>query len=161
MAGTGFWAKCLNEAGIQTIPYDLHTTRKHNTYGHSARHMTIKRGNALKTVNDMQRRNLPGNVMISWPPYKETTAGAVVELLPIGARIVYIGEGGGGMTGDLYLHQFLRKNCQELAVVDLPNFTGKHDYLTIYQKIKNDPADKKAKGIFMYNTYPDDEDTGE
>jgi hypothetical protein len=155
MAGTGFWAKILNESGLKTIPYDLHISKKYNDYKHSANHMTIKRSNALKTAYNMQRRELSGDVMISWPPYECPIATDVLTLLPIGTRIVYIGESSGGCTGDLSFHSFLHTNCQELISVNLPHFSGIHDYLWIYEKTKNAPIDTAKRGVTMLNTYPD------
>jgi hypothetical protein len=159
MSGTGFWAKILNQAGVLTIPYDLHKSKKYNPYRHAPTHISIKRQHALKTISDIKRRNLPGDILLSWPPSDCPVSYYVVNMLSIGSRIVYIGESSGGCTGDLALHNFFNNNCRELVKVRLPQFFGMHDYLWIYEKVKNNPIDPKLRGkSFIYDDDGDDEE---
>lgn len=145
MAGTGFWAKVLNAAGIQTIPYDLHNAAKYNPYKHRPQ-MPIKRQNALKTAYKIKNRGVPRDILLSWPPHGSPVAYDAVAMLPIGSRIFYVGESGGGCTGDSALAAFFEKNCTELAYVHLPRFEGIYDNLWIYEITKSYPINPKLRG---------------
>ena len=153
MAGTGFWSKVLNLNGIKTIAHDIHKNPNKNTY-HGNRwkdkesgksHINIKRKNALKLGLDLKNQRIKGDVFLSWPPYNCVTANILADMLPIGTRLFYVGEGAGGCTGDHNFHKNLDTNFRLIDKVYLPNFPGIHDDLYIYEKIKNDPLSQEKE----------------
>jgi hypothetical protein len=153
MAGTGFWSKVLNEAGIKTIASDLHISKKFNPYKHSPKHFKVKRINAIKAAVDKTRRGLKGDVLLSWPPYECPVATDVLQNLPIGTRVFYIGESYGGCTADASFFSYLSQNCKKLKTIYLPQFSGLHDALEIYEKVKEEPIDDNLRGktLLPYN----------
>lgn len=151
MAGTGFWAKILNMAGIETIAHDIQINTKKNHYhklqgNKGMPHIKLKRKNALRTGYDMSIGRIKGDVFLSWPPYECPVASELLSMLKIGTRVVYIGEDIGGCTGDLSFFTNLKNNFKLLEKVYLPNFPGIHDDMYIYEKTKNELIDNKLKG---------------
>lgn len=160
MAGTGYWAKILRKAGINVIASDIHRLTSKNPYHHEVedakgRDVTqfvkiekerLLRRNALKVAHHLGQGRLTGDVLLSWPPYKKAFATDLLTMLPIGTRVFYIGEGGGGCTGDASFHHCLGLNFKALHKEDLPNWQGIHDSLMIYEKQKNDPIDPRYRG---------------
>lgn len=136
MAGSGYWTKLLNQAGIKTYAYDLHKVAKHNPYKMQPKHAKIKRRHALEVT---RRFNKPTDIILSWPPYDEPLGNEILKTLPIGSRVFYFGEGWGGATGDDAMHANLNKNFKNLEEIDLPKFAGLYDRLYIYEKVANEP----------------------
>lgn len=159
MAGTGYWAKILNDAGVKTYASDMHLGR-YNPYKHDSSHIKIRRKNAIIGAYSIQRaRNSQGwhgDILLSWPPYESSTPTDILDTLPVGTRVFYLGEGYGGCTGDVAMHTNFNKNFKELEEVYLPKFEGLHDSLIVYEKIANNQIDTKLKG----RTFPprDDDD---
>lgn len=160
LAGTGYWAKTLRKSGVNVIASDIHKVMNRNNY-HQRKEDTgakdisnlvkpekekIIRRNALKVGYDINKGRLKGDVLISWPPYEEPFATDVLEMLPLGTRVFYIGEDMGGCTGDASFHKCLCVNFKFLHAEELPQFPGMHDSLAIYEKIKNIPIDPKHRG---------------
>lgn len=176
MAGTGYWAKVLRKAGVNVIASDLHRLTSKNPYhrsheepGPGQRDVTqfvkpekekILRRNALKVGYHLGQGRLKGDVLINWPPYEDPVATDLLTMLPIGSRVFYIGEGGGGCTGDLSFHRYLCANFKELHHEYLPNWEGIHDVLWAYEKEKNDPIDPRTRGrTFSWNLEDEEEDS--
>lgn len=174
MAGTGYWAKVLRKAGMNVIASDIHRLTEKNPYHRKREELSpgqrdvtqfvkpekerVLRRNALKVGYDLGRGRLRGDVLISWPPYQRPFATDLLEMLPIGARVFYIGEGGGGCTGDASFHHYLCVNFKELHQEYLPNWPGIHDRLWIYEKEKNNPIDPKYRGkVFSWDTEDEEE----
>jgi hypothetical protein len=165
MAGTGFWAKILNERGVSTIASDIHKFSKFNPYHNQQdnikKHYKIRRRHALKAVQDIERaretQEIAGDILLGWPPYLETTAFEVLSRLPIGVRVFYFGEGEMGATGDLAMHTSFSRNFKALDHIYIPNFDGIHDQLVIYEKIKDEEIDPKFKGIMAKFDLDDNE----
>jgi len=144
MAGTGYWARILNKAGIDVRASDIHKIISKNHYHKSNKtnyiknkRTKIRRKNAIKIAYDIGRKRINGDVFLSGPPYQSCTPTYILEYLPLNTRFFYIGEGYGGCTGDASLYLYLEKNFSLLAEENLPNFFGIHDYLSIHEKISN------------------------
>jgi len=160
LAGTGYWTKILKKAGINVIASDIHKITSKNYYHRSREDLPnisnlvkpekekILRRNALKVAYDLKRERLKGDVLISWAPYEEPFATDILEMLPIGSRVFYIGEGMGGCTADASFHKYLCVNFEHLHTEDLPRFPGIHDYLSVYEKKQNRSIDPKYRGEY-------------
>ena len=159
MAGTGYWARILKKAGMDVRPSDMHKILSKNNYhkkieddpkeikdSRTSPKTHIRRINALKVGFDMNKKRIFGDVFLSWPPYECPVASNLLDLLPIGTRVFYIGEGEGGCTGDLAFHKNLDNNFNLLKHVELPQFFGIHDSLYIYEKIKDERQHTKYHG---------------
>lgn len=165
IAGTGYWTKILKKAGINVIASDMHNITSKNYY-----HMPgdrfipkkekekINRRNALKVGYHIKTGRLKGDILISWPPYEKPFATDLLELLPIGARVFYIGEGFGGCTGDASFHKFLCINFKHLHKEELPRWQGIHDSLNVYEKVSNNPVDQRLRGKGFMMSYDNDDD---
>lgn len=140
LAGTGYWAKILQDAGVNVIASDLHTAKKYNPYTHKARFTKIKRANAYKVVGQTVRRN-EGHVILSWPPDQAPVGYQVLELTPVGTKVFYFGFKRHGYTGDDAMFDYLSKNFKLLEHVELPSFRSVDDHLWIYQKVSEDPLE--------------------
>lgn len=162
LAGTGYWAKILKKAGVKVVASDIHKITSKNNY-HKTRkdhpvlniYSTAKpekeniiRRNALKVGYDIKRKRLQGDIFLSWPPYEESFVTDLLEMLTVGTRVFYIGEGMGGCTGDASFHKYLCDNFKVLHYEDLPQWRGMHDYLTILEKEKNGIIDNKHRGKY-------------
>lgn len=159
MAGTGYWARILRKAGVDVRASDIHKVFSKNHYhkkmeddpreiedNRTSPKTHIRRANALKVGFDMNKKRISGDVFLSWPPYECPVASNLLDLLPIGTRVFYIGEGEGGCTGDLAFHKNLDKNFNLLKYIELPQFFGIHDSLYIYEKIKDGREHTKYHG---------------
>lgn len=155
MAGTGYWGRILKKAGVNVKISDLHKVFGKNNYHKydkdseiniKPEKIKIRRKNALRIGYDLSINRLKGDVFLSWPPYECPVATDILNMAPTGTKLFYIGEGQGGCTGDLSFHKTLSTNFKLIDQEELPTFEGIHDYLAIYQKIKNDNLDPKYRG---------------
>lgn len=154
MAGTGYWARILKKANLDVRASDIHKIKSKNYYHTPSRIFSkiifnkskIRRKNAIKIAYDISKKRIKGDVFLSWPPYQSCAATNILEYVPLNTKVFYIGEGCGGCTGDLSFHLYLKENFSLLAEENLPNFTGIHDYLSVYEKKYNKKIQEKYKG---------------
>jgi hypothetical protein len=106
----------------------------------------IRRKNALRIGYDLSRKRILGDLFLCWPPYQCPTATDILDLVPIGTKVFYVGEEESGCTGDLSFHKTLEKNFRFIVNEDLPNFDGIHDDLTVYEKVREGSVDRKYRG---------------
>jgi len=158
MAGTGYWSRILKKAGVNVKTSDIHKVFDKNYYHRSEQpvlsnnnpvksdKIKIRRKNALKIGYDLSKRRIKGDIFLSWPPYECPVATDILNMIPIGTRVFYIGEDKGGCTGDLSFHVTLSKNFNMLGREFLPNFEGIHDSISVHEKTVNEPVDSKYRG---------------
>jgi hypothetical protein len=162
MAGTGYWAKLIRDAGGDVIATDLFPpdgTETGSSYHKSALPWAdVIQMDALAAVQRWPDRTL----LLSWPPHGEPHAADAVRAYHAagGRTVVYIGEQGYGCTGNVTLHQMLgideHERCWRCDLddpdetctcsgpaaplyeaadeIDLPQWPGMHDYLVIYRR---------------------------
>lgn len=135
MAGTGFWAKILNNEGIKTVAIDIDPSSD-NKFGNNARFYPVKRHDAVTVSEKIRKINKPVNVLLSWIPNRSNIGEIVCKNLPISSRIFLMGEGFGGYCGSDEMFEYLNNNFSEIASCNLPNFPGIHDYLSCWEKDK-------------------------
>jgi hypothetical protein len=131
--GTGFWARVLAAAGIDVIATD------HEGAAEISNHLQRVGGLAPKfepmAASEAVARYPDRDVLLCWPYFtgpSEWDFEAVSRLAP-GRLIYYIGEGRGGITGTPRLHAFLGEGCRIIDQVEIPQFHGIRDGLTIYE----------------------------
>jgi len=148
-AGTGYWAYELRKRGVTIEAYDQyppngkdwteaeieqyykdHQHPDKNWYHRGAPSWTeVLRGtpNVLKTYDP------EWNLFLCWPPY-DTDMAAYSLGYHRGEFICYVGERDGGCNGDRMFWRLIDRLYHEVETIDIPNWPGIHDYVTIYQR---------------------------
>ena len=122
-AGTGYWARLVTNS-YDSKDYYAYDLKSRNGYTftknwYKIRHKKLKNSNRT--------------LFLCWPPYATTMAyDAIIENQP--DKLIYIGEGYGGCTGDDKFHEILENNYEEIEGIAIPQFMGIHDYMTVYKK---------------------------
>ena len=155
-AGTGYWARLLHERGVDVVAYDRFPppSRENRWFARSIPWFPV--GAADETV---VARHVERTLLLVWPTRKEVWAARAVELFHAvgGRRLIFVGEGPGGRTGDDSLHALLgaldrcwtcaygindapcvcdvRPLWQLSATVHLPHWEGLYDDLHVYERI--------------------------
>jgi len=129
-SGLGLWAKLLKDEGIHVTPTDFKGQRKNfgmkeveHTEVHDMGHMRAME--MFGAGHDV--------LMMIWPPYDDSMAAEALERFK-GDKLIYIGESGGGCTGDDRFHQLLDETWNEKETVDIPQWDGIHDALFLYER---------------------------
>ena len=127
-AGTGYWASLLQNMGVPMIPFDEYIGGD-NSYGH-LRHWThIYHGG-----NEVLSKFAPSvNLFLCWPPYDEPMAYDCLKAFK-GNRLMYVGEGYYGCTGDDTFHEELSEKWNEVVCQEIPRWNGLRDALFIYER---------------------------
>lgn len=138
-AGRGYWASLLKEAGADVRAYDVAPPQLSdlNTW-HKGRHSTVPRvftevlfGNQSVLFDVAVERTL----FLCWPPYDTPMAAECLRCFQ-GSRLIYVGEGYGGCTGDDKFHGELEENWEEILDFEIPNWWGIRDYLSVWERKK-------------------------
>jgi hypothetical protein len=127
-AGSGYWAFLLHQMGVDILAYD-----KKPVGARGERHKRgwgpVLRGTANKAKEHPDR-----SLFLCWPPYNTPFAyDALCQHR--GQTVIYVGEGRGGCTADDAFHDELLKNWEEVETVDLPQWPGIHDYLSVWRRM--------------------------
>jgi hypothetical protein len=72
-------------------------------------------------------------LFLSWPPHGQDV-GARILLAYKGNRLIYIGDGRGGGTGDDQMHQILETQWTELDSRQPVLWWGQRDRVTVYER---------------------------
>lgn len=126
-SGTGLWARLMQDAGIKVIPTDsyegYHFTKDVEKF------TNVHIANHRKAIRDFGYK--ANALMFCWPPYTDPMAAQALKMFK-GNKLIYIGEGDGGCTGDDRFHNFIRRRWEEVDSVDIPQWYGLHDYMRLY-----------------------------
>lgn len=127
-AGKGYWAHLIAEAGADILAYDIEPGGRIFTVG--PMYFDVQKGGVHKA---MAKGRGQRTLFLCWPPYGDSMA---VQALKIhkGEYLAYIGEGNGGCTGDDEFHDLLEDRYEEVKWIQIPQWYGVNDYLSIYQK---------------------------
>lgn len=155
-AGTGYWARLLHERGVDVIAHDRFPppAPENPWFAGSTPWYPVTRGGE-EIVEAYTDRTL----LLVWPTRNEEWAAraATAHHAGGGRRLVYVGEGPGGHTGDDQLHALLglverclacaygltdvactchvEQRWQLDAVVTLPHWEGFCDDLHVYRRL--------------------------
>lgn len=128
MAGTGYWGSLLEQLGVDVACYDLNPGD--SPWHRSAPlHMLVQKMDGAEAVRKHPDRTL----LLSWPPYKEATGVRILAAYS-GNRVIFIGEEGGGCTGDANLHAYLEKRWTRVARHRPVQWFGMHDQVIVYER---------------------------
>jgi hypothetical protein len=127
-AGTGYWAKLLRLRGVDVLAYD-----KHPGQNEQASHIWTAVRVGTPSVLESEAVSPGRNLLLCWPPYDEPMAYECLEHFQ-GERVFYVGESPGGCTGDEDFHEKLRRDFDVEKSIDLPQWPGIHDYLSVWRR---------------------------
>lgn len=129
-AGYGLWAKLLQDAGVTVKATDLlQEPEEHHMYNPKARSFTDVE--QMSHQDAMQAYGHYGVLMLAWPPYDESMAAETLKTFR-GNKLVYVGEGSGGCTADDEFCSILTSNWQNVGRVNIPQWWGIHDDLSLW-----------------------------
>jgi hypothetical protein len=126
-AGTGLWARLLSDAGVVVTAVD-DWSGKYNKPMKVGTHYPIERVDGIEAVKRHEHKAL----LLCWPDYDDPIAAAALKAF-CGDRLVYIGEGESGCTGDDRFHKMLR-HWELVQSIALPQWPGIHDELTLHRR---------------------------
>lgn len=132
MAGSGWWAHLLTEAGVTVLPSDENPPNgsEANIWHRHGTHVPVGRSDAADAVSLAPDT---ATLLLSWPPYDGDPGYRALKVYR-GDRIIYIGEGEGGCCGDDDMFQLLHDEWTEVAEHRPVQFYGLHDFATIYER---------------------------
>jgi hypothetical protein len=135
-AGSGYWSYELRKVGVDIIVTDPEPPGEgsKNPYPFAKTWLEIERLTALDAIAKYPNRTL----LTVWPSYDSAWTGEMLQTFQ-GNRIVYVGEGHGGCTGDDVMHEHLEAHFDVIETLDIPRFLGLHDSLTVYKRKKDHP----------------------
>ena len=121
------------EQGADIIATDLEPTEKNHWCSEGKFYMDVE-----KIAADDAIKKYPGrNVFMAWPPYDNPMAYEVVKNMGVGRKLVFVGEGYGGCTGDDNFFQYLETNFEEIDIdFTIPRWSGIYDGVRHYIKTK-------------------------
>ena len=124
-AGTGYWAWMIRQAGGRINAYDK---KPGNNRWAKGTHTVVHEGRQR-----CAKRYPDHALMLGWPMYADPMAAECLELYK-GETLAYMGEGYGGCTGDNRFHKLLEERFVETQCVDIPQWYGIHDTLTVWKR---------------------------
>lgn len=129
-AGGGYWTHCLRERGVDVVAYDPQLW--HETEPGAKRKQRIWT-EVLQRDHSAAADHPTRTLMLCWPSYRESWSDRALDAYT-GSTVAYIGEGAHGCTGSERFHELLECDFEEKATVDIPQWFGMHDYLSIWRR---------------------------
>lgn len=138
--GTGYWASLLQKAGAEVLAVDAYPPLGGNNSWHRTTAEILRRPVSLRHFADVVLGNaamfeVPRShaLMLCWPPYGDSMASIALTHYR-GDRVIYIGESGGGCTGDDAFYDALDAQWREIAFYEIPQWPGLHDAVYVYER---------------------------
>jgi len=127
-AGTGLWASLLSAIGVPVAAVDNHSWNGNVPIQHGLWY-PVEHSDAKAAVTKYADHTA---IFFCWPDYDKPWAAEALRHFQ-GDRLVYIGEGDGGCTGDAEFHA-QRYHWREKEVIDIPQWPGIHDAVHLYER---------------------------
>ena len=128
-AGAGYWAYCLSQLGTDVVAYDIAPAGvSDNEYTTSVSWFEVSYGGPGRAAEHPDR-----TLLLCWPPYDDPFAADGLAHFK-GDRVVFIGEGRGGCTGDDRFFATLEHEFTKVKSIAIPTWVGVHDSVSIYQR---------------------------
>lgn len=138
-AGTGYWASLLAALGVSICAFDEAPGR--NRYCDHEPYTLVSPGDH-RALEHARWNGENHALLLCWPPMSPM-ASECVEAFK-GDTLIYIGEGMGGCCANDEFFQLVTgetrsgydDDCEwiEGTAVDIPQWPGLHDYLTVYRR---------------------------
>lgn len=131
LAGSGWWAWLLEQGNVDVYASDENPPdgTDANQWHRGPTHLPVKRLDGAQAVAEVP---VTATLLLSWPPMDD--AGFRILSAYRGNRVIYIGEGWGGCTGDDDLFELLQRDWTEVAEHMPVQFYGLHDFVTVYDR---------------------------
>jgi len=125
MAGRGWLAKALAEAGVDILATDDFSWKN----GGGEPVYPVKKMDAIEAAGTIDRDIL----LMSWPPYNEDVAAKTLWAWNYGRPVIYIGEPEGGCNANDRFYRMFQpfRSKANWFELDIPQWYGLHDYLTV------------------------------
>lgn len=140
IAGTGYWAYLLEQMGVRVGAYDTipptPSSEENRWHRFASVFRTVLRADAVDVVAAMSAVDSSFTLFLSWPPYDTPLAHDTLRAYR-GDRLIYIGEGAGGCTGDDGFHQLLEKEWDEVDRHLIAQWGTIHDFIWVYDRIQS------------------------
>jgi hypothetical protein len=136
IAGTGYWAYLLAQLGVDVVCYDLNPGTALVTDGWHDEHLYVAicaKGGAEAVAPHADR-----TLFLSWPPHGRDV-GARILMAYKGNRVIYIGDGQSGASGDDQMHLMLDTDWTEVDSRRPVQWWGQHDRVTVYERSQPAP----------------------
>jgi hypothetical protein len=129
-SGKGYWAWELRKAGIDIIATDSLGKGRYWRSGHWSEPWTpIEQIDAADAVRQYSARNL----LTVWPDEGRCWPSCALRSFR-GDKVLYVGEGPGGRTGNYEFHKILHDEFVSTAAFPIPSFYGQHDLLWVWER---------------------------
>jgi len=115
-AGSGYWAKCVNENGGNVRATDANPP--------SDTHTEVEEAYAYEL--ELEDRA----VLCVWPPVNDSMAEKVLRFRP--SHMLYVGEKRGGCTANDGFFDELEQKYGLVSTIDIPSYAGVNDNLYHY-----------------------------
>lgn len=143
LAGTGYWAYLLHQAGVRCLSSDISPAQPANVENHwhpaTKSWVNILQRDAEEAIRVASATALyPFTLLLSWSPMDDTSARVLNAFT--GNTVIHIGEGPGGCTDSDAFFDQLFEQWEETALYLNPQFPGLHDMITVWTRKKNLPA---------------------
>lgn len=128
-AGSGFWAKLLNEKGVEIVAYDSISDGGSKNY--------LKKWFDVRQGNEQSILPHPDHTLfLCWPPYGDEMATDALKQYK-GKTVLYVGEEY-GVTASPSFFEFIEEHFVEEEVIELPVWPGLRDKLFVFTRKKNE-----------------------
>jgi hypothetical protein len=127
-AGTGYWAHLLQQMEVDITAYDKFSGHGQDRYGFGPVWMNVLKGNSAVAKIHPDR-----TLLLCWPDYQSRFASDCLRNYR-GNRLIYIGEGKGGCTGNDLFHDKIKEEWRLIKNIRLPTWPGIRDDLKAYER---------------------------
>lgn len=142
-AGTGYWASLLSDMGVDMLCFDAYPPQitPCNWY-HSPRNADdLPTGERRDIFYDVQSGNhmmawlfSDRPLFLCWPPYDNSMAHQALSFYR-GNKLIYIGEGQGGCTGNDAFFDLLEKEWRLIDEYRPTQWAMIHDWISVYTRL--------------------------
>jgi hypothetical protein len=135
-AGCGTLSAALRAAGADVVATDADGTAILPN-GHGYAFQTGRRIEVIPMDGAQAVAAHPGRlVLLSCPTYDDPWSERVLDAIPIGGRILYVGEGMGGCTATDAFHEDLMRDFESEACIPTMTWPSLHDRAEIFVRTK-------------------------
>lgn len=131
-AGTGYWAKLLEERGTDIVAFDtyqetycFYENPKGNTF--KPRHFNIQLGSYEQLCKYPNR-----TLFLCWPPMNDLAFFCINFLHA--KYFIYIGEDMYGCNANNRFFRYRNRHFKQIKGLAIPKWWGLHDFLEIYER---------------------------
>lgn len=128
-AGSGYWAYLLREHGVDVVAYD---EKPYENKWCNNIWTDVVEGDATAAAAHPNRA-----LFLCWPPYDSPMAYEALRahMDAGGQKLIYVGEGVGGCTGDDLFHELIDESFNLKTTIYIPQWYGLHDTLSVFTRI--------------------------